>query len=262
MSAQPHTHRHARRWPPLETDESLRVYARTEIFYILKKIMDRATVVSVQFNSGKESLLTTITRVSEPSNELFLEPGPDKEINERLLRARDVLLTSHEGQVKIKFTAENIDEAEYLGVRAFRTTLPEFLIRLQRRQFFRIPTSVVNPVFCCFRLDDGQETTAVLVDISVGGVCLIDIHHTLDFKVGATYDSCYIDLPGHGTVDMGLQVRNVADTRKVIDGKVARRAGCRFVNLSRPGESAIQRYIMSLEMARDMRQGRRIMVKR
>ena len=111
-------------------------------------------------------------------------------------------------------------------------------------------------------LDDGQEITAALVDISVGGVCLIDIHHALDLKVGTTYDNCYIDLPGHGTVDTGLEVRNVADTKKVIDGKVARRAGCRFLNLSRAAESAIQRYIMSLEMARDMRQGRRILVKR
>ena len=262
MSTQTYSHRHTHRWPPLETDESLRVYSKPDIVYILKKIMDRATVVSVQFNAGKESVLTTVTRVSEATNQLFLETGPDKEINERLIRASDILLTSHEGQVKIKFTADHVDEAEYMGVHAFRTDLPEFLIRLQRRQYFRIPTSVINPVHCGFRLDEGEETTAVLIDISVGGVCLIDINHALDFKVGATYDSCYIDLPGHGTVDMGLEVRNVADTRKVIDGKIARRAGCRFLNLSRPAESAIQRYIMSLEMARDMRQGRRILVKR
>jgi len=61
---------------------------------------------------------------------------------------------------------------------------------------------------------------------------------------------------------MGLEVRNVAETKKVVKGKVTRRAGCKFLNLSRVAESVIQRYIMSVEMAQDMRRGRHVLVKR
>lgn len=262
MSAQPDTRRQARRWPPLETDESLRVYSRPDIVFILKKIMGRAAVVAAHFSAGQESVLTTILGVSEATKAVFLEPGPDQSANQHLLRAKAVLFSTYEGQVKIKFTADHVDEAEYMGTPALRIALPAFIIRLQRREFFRIPTSVVHPVLCCFRLDDGREKTAVLSDISVGGVCLVDNQQALDFKVGTVYDNCHIDLPGHGTVEMGLEIRNVADTKKVVHGKVTRRAGCKFLNLSRNAESIVQRYIMSVEMAQDMRSGRRVLVKR
>ena len=262
MSAQPDPRRQTRSWLPLESDESLRVYSRPDIVYILKKIMERATVVAAHFSAGKESVLTTITHVSEATNAVFLEPGPDKFTNEHLLQPRKALFSTYEGQVKVKFTADHVDEAEMMGEPALRIDLPAFIVRLQRREFFRIPTSVVNPVMCSFRLAGGTETTAVLADISIGGVCLVDNQQTLDFKVGTTYDDCYIDLTGHGTVEMGLEVRNVAETKKVVKGKVTRRAGCKFLNLSRVAESVIQRYIMSVEMAQDMRRGRHVLVKR
>ena len=224
--------------------------------------MKRAEVVTAYFSEGAEFTLSTIIGVPDDSEELFLEPGPDKRANRNLLQARGILFVTHEGAVKIKFTTERIDETERNGIRVLRAGIPEFLVRLQRREFFRIPTSVVNPVRCCFRFEDGRETTATLLDISIGGVCLLDDQQTLDFRPGKRYEDCRIELPGHGTLDVGLEVRNTAETNKVRNGKTVRRAGCQFLKLPPQGESIVQRYIMSLEMAHDMRQGRRILVKR
>lgn len=262
MSAPLRDNRAVRSWPSLEADIALRVSSAAEIQHILRKIMDRAAVVAAYYRNGKEFSLSTIIGVSAETNELFLEPGPDELANKRMLESNKLLFVTHEGQVKIKFIAERISEVEMMGVRAYRIAIPEFLVRLQRREFFRIPTSIVNPVLCSFRLGHGQETTAVLSDISVGGVALLDNRQTLDFKQGNRYEHCYIDLPGQGMFEMGLEVRNVAETRKVKNGVITRRAGCKFLNLSRNAENIVQRYIMSLEMSQDMRSGRRILLKR
>lgn len=224
--------------------------------------MDRAAVVAAYFSAGNECCLSTIMGISGETNELFLEPGPDELVNKRLLEANKILLVTHERQVKIKFTADRIAEDEFQGLPAYRIPAPDYLIRLQRREFFRIRTSVANPVLCCFKLEDGHETTAVLADISVGGVALVDNLHTLDFKPGDRYDHCYIELPGHGTLEMGLEIRNAGETKAVKNGKFTRRAGCKFLNLSRTAESVVQRFIMSLEMSQDLRGGRRIFIKR
>lgn len=240
-------------WPPLETSEQLRVNSQPEIEHVLKEVSEKGAVVTAYFNRGSEFALTSVVGLSLDAQALFLDPGPDEKANRRWLASASMLFITNQAQVKIKFAAYAIDEVLYRGYRAFRVPLPGFLVRLQRREFFRIATSLANPIVCHIPIANAdREAQAVVLDISVGGVALLDNQLELDFEPGNVYPDCRLDLPGLGLVKTGLEICNFSEVN-LRNGLVARRAGCRFMDLGRAAENQVQRYIMSLELKKELR---------
>ncbi len=253
MSAQQAIRNESGAWPPLETDETLRVYAQPEIEHVLKEVGDRSAVVTAYFENGREFALTSIVGFSSDRGALFLDPGPDEAANRRWLAAGTTLLVTNQGQVKIKFVAREVNEVMFRGERSFRIPMPEFLVRLQRRQFFRIATSLSDPIRCLIPVPEtGQDAPAMVLDVSVGGVALLDNQLDLDFEPGNVYENCRLELGTLGLITVGLEVRNFSEVN-LRNGLVARRAGCKFLNLSRAAENQVQRYIMNLELKKNLR---------
>jgi c-di-GMP-binding flagellar brake protein YcgR len=85
-----------------------------------------------------------------------------------------------------------------------------------------------------------------LIDISCGGIAIIEERQVLDETPGRQYDNCRIELPSIGTIVTGLQVRACGEV-VLPSGKRKRRLGLEFVNLPPAMLAAVQRYIMKLE---------------
>lgn len=132
------------------------------------------------------------------------------------------------------------------GHPAFRIALPQRIVRMQRREFYRISTSVISPLKCKVRLDNGTDAEITLLDLSVGGVALIDQHHAIDLEPGNIFPDCRIDLPGQGTLHTGLQVCNTFEVT-LRSGLACKRSGCRFMDISESDRGMVQRYITQLE---------------
>ena len=132
--------------------------------------------------------------------------------------------------------------------------LPLTLIRLQRREFYRMNTPVTNPVRVVVPLPDelGGPTSFPLADISCGGIAILDNKMILGDAIGKEYPNCRIDLPEIGQVTTALQVRNSLDLT-LLNNKTNRRLGCEFVNIQRSTLSYVQRYITKLERERNAR---------
>ena len=89
-----------------------------------------------------------------------------------------------------------------------------------------------------------------LVDISCGGVAILDDQHALNIAVGTRYNDCEVDLPGVGLLAVNLEIRNSQDLT-LLNGRTTRRVGCAFLNLSSRTLATVQRYIMKLERERN-----------
>ena len=91
-----------------------------------------------------------------------------------------------------------------------------------------------------------------MVDISCGGVALLDDRRLLDMTAGKVYDDCEVDLPTIGVIETQLEIRNSQELT-LLNGKTTRRVGCAFKNLSNRTLTTVQRYIMKLERERNAR---------
>lgn len=223
-----------------------------EIIQILNELIKQKSFIKVSFNEGLEQCLTTIIEVDAQNNALYLDIGLDEAFNSRLLASHNVLFTKETG-VRVKWTSHHLSEVTLKDGRAIKVALPESLIRLQRREFFRVATPVVNPVTCEIPTVDESHPelngtlSFTLADVSLGGVGIVaedPLNSAL--KIGTYFDSCQIVLPEFGTTNLTLQVKNIIPM-PIKDGTIKYRIGLLYVKPSLANEALLHRYTFNLE---------------
>lgn len=227
------------------------VISRREIISILRTLASQRQLISMQVENGSEAVMTSVLGVEEASNVVVIDCARSASANQRIADARHVSFETSIDNIRILFSTDGMALCEYDGHQAFMLTIPKGLIRLQRREYFRVPTPVVNPVRCTIRIQSEEDKPAQVLsfplqNVSGGGIAIIDENKLLDDTIGRIYKDCKIDLPGGTLVIATLEVRNSHEI-KLSNGKHIRRIGCLFVDLPSAMLSAVQRYITKLE---------------
>jgi c-di-GMP-binding flagellar brake protein YcgR len=230
------------------------VASRLEITQILTAIMRQSALITAS-PGGDNFFLTSIVSIDQENDALLLECGRQQQQNENVLKKQRLLCSTTLDKVKIQFVCEGIEIIDGSSELAFKMPLPRDLLRLQRREHFRMAIPMSTPLKCTISSLDQENTQPAKVeltmhDISCGGIAVITPPALFTPELGVQYN-CLIGLPGSTGVRALIQARN-AFMITLANGKVTQRSGFAFV---RPAESllaTIQRYIMNLERARRM----------
>jgi c-di-GMP-binding flagellar brake protein YcgR len=225
------------------------VESQKEVVYILRAIMHKGEKITAHFNQGNGLILTAILDVSAENNWVILDYGGSEALNRKILEAGKIIFIMSQDKVRVQFTAPHIKKISYQGKPAFKIDLPESLIKLQRREYFRLETPIARHLTCTFPLEDGENIGLTIVDLSIGGLGIANPTAGYQLKIGKTYQGCHFILPEIGTIVTALQVRNAFEVT-LKNGTHAMRTGCMFVNLPGTMQSMIQRYIIKLERER------------
>ena len=233
------------------------VNSRTEILSILRGLREQGSMITFYFNHGYDFLLTSLLDISSDGKTVYFDYGSNMEMNRKLLQTDKINCVSSKEKVKIQFTLMGVDGVKYEGRDAFLGDVPASLIRLQRREYYRLSTPMANPLKCNIPVPqkDGSQKTlqAVVVDISGGGLGLTVPPGEPDFKVEAQFFGVSVNLPNVGIINVDMRVRNLYDVT-MPNGKVHQRAGCQFLKLPGPMMTLVQRYIIQIERERKARE--------
>jgi c-di-GMP-binding flagellar brake protein YcgR len=242
--------------PPVlgtENQSPYQVDSRREIISLLRGLQDSNQLISMMINNGHEVFITSVLAVDDTNNMVIVDSAPGPLANQRIAEAPRVWFEGLLDRISIQFSTTGVERVDFEGRPALQFAIPSSLIRLQRREYYRINTPITNPLRCQFTISDENRTEYVklpLVDISCGGIAVLDERKVIDCAIGASYEHCKIDLPGIGMLDVTLEIRNSQDL-VLLNGKTNRRLGCQFVDLSNSMLAGIQRYIMKLERERN-----------
>ncbi|MFA7241621.1 MAG: flagellar brake protein [Sulfuricellaceae bacterium] len=238
---------------PLDiTDDDVSRYlveSKKEVAFILRSIAQKGEGLTAHFNQGNDFILTSIIEVDADNNTVILDYGANEALDRKILEARKIVFITAQDKVRVQFTVNRIEKTRYDGNPAFKISLPESLIKLQRREYYRLATPISKPLVCTFPLEGGSKVNLAIADISIGGIGVVNPPSHFKFEIGATHQGCYFVLPETGTIVAALQIRNAFEIT-LKNGSRVMRAGCMFVNLPGTMESMIQRYIIKLERER------------
>lgn len=226
-----------------------RIHEPVEIAFILRAIMKSGALVTAYFGTGKDFIVTAILDVNSDAQAVLIDSGSNAALNERLLGGQNLHLVSSQDGVKVEFDVVRVEATSYEGRLAFRVPFPESLIKLQRREFYRLPAPLLNPLKCQIPTPSGGMADTVVGDISLGGVSLMGEHPEVQLQLGTVFENCRIMLPEVGVIQATLMVRNSFPVT-LRNGSVIKRTGCAFVNLPSSQQAMIQRYIIRLERDR------------
>lgn len=239
---------------PAGIDQQYVIHNVKAIGQILADLLKSKTTLKVSFNHGNDVYLSSVIAIDTVNHAVFLDIGRDEAFNVRLLASPQVTFEKDDG-IRVRWVSNRVVAANMSDGKAIKIAQPQSMIRLQRREFFRIPTAIIDPVLCHIPLPDPKHPDKdkvlelTLVNISIGGVGATAIG-VLDpsFRPGATFSNCKMDFPDIGMTNLKLEVMSVSPI-PMKDGTVKHRIGLRYVDPSRGNEGLIHRYTYALERA-------------
>ncbi|HMX16134.1 MAG TPA: flagellar brake protein [Rhodocyclaceae bacterium] len=226
--------------------------AKGEIVYHLKAVAAEHALVAAHYGHGNDFLLTTLLAVDD--GQLHLDVGKDPEVNRRLLAADRIVCVTHHDKVKVQFALRRLDTVSLQGRTAFRADLPDRMLRLQRREYYRLVTPAARPLRCHVPMPGGAPSiVATVLDISGGGLAVVVPPAGLDFSPDTVFRGCRIELPEVGTLIVDLRVKNLFEVT-LRNGVEVMRSGCQFERMPGPMLTLVQRYILKVERERKARE--------
>jgi len=249
--------RQARSPESLFTEEELNflVTAPAAVAQILRAAMERSAMVTVYADASGQFAITSILEVVPESGRLLFDLPAQPEVAAALQRTDTAtFVTMHDG-IKIKFQVRSPATAIFGGRPALAASLPTEVVRLQRREAFRVACPLSRPVRCAIpyaKAGKADKAELAVLDISQGGVALLNMHPQLTLAPGNVYESCTISMPEIGVFGTALEVRSAHEVT-LKNGQVTMRAGCRFVNPDPSAQAMVHRLVMRLERERSSR---------
>jgi c-di-GMP-binding flagellar brake protein YcgR len=224
----------------IEDDSRYLLHTPAEIAFILRDLVMQRAMVTAYFNQGKHFILTTLLAVNQDA--LVFDYGSSKEMNERMLATDKIIFITIQHGIKYQFSTGKPKRVLYKGVEAFMVALPQQLLRLQRREYYRVEIPLRSPLHCRI---PGQELQR-LYDLSLGGLCLIADKKFAKSRILDRFAGCSVDVGRFGMLNVELEVRRVTPVGTKRGTEIVH-VGCQFVDIHASQQVTIQRYIAQLE---------------
>lgn len=229
---------------------------RMEILVILRALEKRRTIVTIYLDEGSRFWLSSIVAVDEESGLIFFDPSIQEILNKLACEAQYATLSASLDRVKVQIRVNALSASSIAGKFVFSAPLPDSLLRLQRREFFRLETPLAYPLRCkiATNLKGNVEIFNLpLFDISGGGLSLIGkVEHAEKFSLGELFKDCRLEIPGESILLVNLKIQEILKI-ELPNGDHQLRLGCEFVSLPGARLALIERYITRLERERKAR---------
>lgn len=225
------------------------VRSSLEISAVLRLLQRTGSLLSVHPDGGEEFFLSSVVRVDAERGWLSIEAAAAAASNQLARLASSSTLVGICERIKVQFDVGAWTPAHDGSQDCLQARMPTSLLRLQRREYYRVDVPQTTPLRCHIPAQPPltRETLqARIVDISGGGIAMVEGLGAQVFPVGTRLQGCSIELPGAMDVRVDLLVR----ASQAVPGRqdqVRWVSGCEFVDLPEPVRAQMQRLISRLE---------------
>ena len=232
----------------IDDDGRFALDSRCEVLYLLRQMLHRGEFFTVYFNRGRDFILTSLLEVDDERDCLIFDVGADAATNQRILQAERLLFVAAPDGILVQFALNAPRRIQYGEHDALEAELPASVIKLQRREFFRVECPLRDPLQLVMPETPVGRLTLPIRNLGVGGAGL---------EWGATappvsqyerFFGCYFDVRDAGRLVTDVQVRHVTSVAR---GEHSRwMLGIQFVTLMRQDQARLQRFLVYLERER------------
>ncbi|MEL1264231.1 flagellar brake protein [Pseudoxanthomonas putridarboris] len=240
-----------------EEEEKYLVRGAREIRKILQSLIERRALVTANAAPRNHAFPTSLISVEEDEDTLLIDGSSNETINRSVEEATHLTCVSRLDRIHVQFRLQDLVRTQVDGQNAFRAAIPESVLRLQRREFYRLQVPVAQPIDCGIpqHQADGETTYQHyrVLDISGGGIALAVQADDPTLRPYREFPDCLLHLPDTGPLSVRLMVKSLHRQLNQ-NGTESWRAGCQFTDLPRGADAQIQRYIFRLERQRSARE--------
>jgi flagellar brake protein len=233
-----------------EIEERFHVTGTLPIAFLLVGYARTKDQFTVSFGGGQEMMLTTLLEAQPAGDRLIFDCSGSAEINRRFIESDHNVFAGRPNGIHVQFTTGRAMEVVFEGGKAFSVSLPKHVVRLQRRDTFRIETPRGRQLQFFGRLTGGKLLNFPAHDISVAGLGMMTLALQDVLSPGDRLENCHFALPeDEHELFFSATIRHfTAQVGRA--GQQQWRIGLHFEDMPRVEENRIQRYIAKVERER------------
>jgi flagellar brake protein len=233
-----------------DEDNAYRITARAEILAELRAALAQRSLLAVHYGNERECALSTLLDVNAAAGTVTLDACQNPFERKKVLAAPTLRLETDVRRIRVRFASGRASPVTWEGQPAMTIALPAHMLRIQRREAYRIETPLTEVVNCRFAHPalEHREVVLRVADLSVKGMGLAADNGLWPAEPGSVIKDCRIDLPDTGVVHSDALIVRVFKTP--LAGKQRLWIGCQFVRLPGAAGNLLQRYILQLDRTR------------
>ena len=218
-----------------------------EILAVLRDVVDRRSRVALYYNDDNSMVLTLLLAADESG--VWVDAAASPIDNRHIERSNRIVFISTHNQAKVQWVSAEVTQGLFQNRSAFFLPLPRRLLRLQRRNYYRLLNREPDALKCYIHAHPQRARTRhelTIMDLSIGGVALVCVQDDVRLEVGKRYTDCEIELPGIGSIHPVIEVKSLFEVTDR-SGEVKRRAGCEFIQPNGDIVMKLQRYVAQVQ---------------
>lgn len=232
------------------SDDSYTLRHTGEIVAILERLRRERTLTTVEFGDG-HAIVSSLLELRRDAGTMIFDIASDAEQNRRLFASQRLSFVTELDNIHITFETAAPSLVACSDGPAAAAGLPTALVRLQRREWFRVSLPL-EPAIRCTVLDrHGNASPARAVDLSCGGAGLVVDERGDALGEPGTKHELILSLPEVGRIAIDARLSSVQETPALQAGASSRlRVGFRFESVPPKLANQIQRYVNRVELMR------------
>lgn len=237
----------------MDYESAFLIRSPAQIINKLSILLKNKCLLTAYFGDNDDSFITTLLDIYIENNLLTFYHSPKEDSIEQLLDSPIITFKTEYLGVKIVFDVTKVAKIQHQGVPVFAIPIPESMLWIEARDFYRIKTPVSKTGYCQLTLKDQEPINLKLYDIGLVGFSVLNVSSEISALLipDTHFEQCKLTLADTNEDMISFQIRS----KYIINPENSNRIekiGCKFTRITPAFEDTIQRYMQQIE--REIRQ--------
>jgi c-di-GMP-binding flagellar brake protein YcgR len=232
----------------MEYESTFLINSPENIISKLSLLLKNKCPLTVYFGDNDDSFTTTLVEINKKDNVFIFRHGCKENLTKQLLNSQKIIFETEYLGVKVAFDAIRLAKIQHQGESVFAVPIPESLLWMERREFYRVKSPVSKSNYCRLTLKGREPINIMVYDISlVGFSMLTDSREVSDLMIPDTrFEQCKLILAdtGEDTISFEIRSKNIINPE---NSNGTEKIGCKFTKITPTFENTIQRYMQQIE---------------
>ena len=220
-----------------------KITSKSDVKNFLSKLHKKHSLISVKIARSSLSFGTVILDINSARNYMILdELYPRNKISSSVQHQKLVMEAQLDG-ILLQFSVIVDAVSKKNETEFYKVAVPKSVYYFQRRESFRVPINILNPVLADISTGDNHLLHADLRDLSLGGLSANVTVSTEKLAIGDEIPKCTIMTPDGKKISSRLEIIRVDKINPKHDIKLA----AKFTNLSAKDKNELSKVLAKLE---------------
>ncbi|HEX4917609.1 MAG TPA: flagellar regulator YcgR PilZN domain-containing protein [Limnobacter sp.] len=211
---------------------------------LLQTISEDEHEVYVYPDGSEPHFVTEVLKLDWDTGSMWLGTPYDKTLSAHCNSSTPFIAVAFPDGVKVQFNGLGLLHTPFEGTAALRIQIPKTVVRLQRRNYFRVVADEELNRQVGLTIP-GMPAPHHLVDISLAGCCFTIEAPQGIYCTGQPFPNAMLRLPdGEPPMRVNLEIRNV---KPLVDYPEQVQLGCEMKPVERGAERRLQRFLLATE---------------